>query len=203
LSLGLKQEEHYKLARIRVDIPNHLDEEWALDVRKSKATPPPELKADFRRIARATRQKAAEVYRHRGKRETRNKTKQHVNIWLRKFAGGRFSYVLNRKHPLVERAIDTATEPAAIRALITHIEHTIPYQDIWIDSAENPDGAELPYSGRGSSELLGVARQIYEALLARGLTQSEAIDELTSTDLFTAFPEIIAAFESQLKDSKI
>ena len=44
LGLRFTKEEHYKLARIRVDIPNSTDEEWQIDVRKSVAIPPAEVR---------------------------------------------------------------------------------------------------------------------------------------------------------------
>ena len=65
LDFDLKAEEHYKLARIRVDIPNDMDHEWSIDVRKAVAIPPDRLRGELLRIAKATRQKAAEVYRAR------------------------------------------------------------------------------------------------------------------------------------------
>ena len=38
---GWTKEEHYKLARIKVDIPNSMDSAWQIDVKKSAAVPPP------------------------------------------------------------------------------------------------------------------------------------------------------------------
>ena len=67
LGLEFQKEEHYKLARILVDLPNSSDEEWDIDVRKSRARPPLRFRDDLLRIARATRRRAVEVYRHRGK----------------------------------------------------------------------------------------------------------------------------------------
>ena len=40
LGLGFQKEEHYKLARIQVDLPNSFDHDWDIDVRKSRARPP-------------------------------------------------------------------------------------------------------------------------------------------------------------------
>ena len=40
LRLGWQKEEHFKLARICVDIPNSMDHEWQIDVKKSTAAPP-------------------------------------------------------------------------------------------------------------------------------------------------------------------
>lgn len=45
-----RQEEHYKLARIRVDLPNALDHEWEIDVTKSRARPPEKLRRELTRI---------------------------------------------------------------------------------------------------------------------------------------------------------
>ena len=64
----IKPEEHHKLARIRVEITQEMDADWNLDVRKARAHPPAALREDFQRIARATREKAEAVYRHRGHR---------------------------------------------------------------------------------------------------------------------------------------
>ena len=62
------KDEHTKLARIRVDLPNDVDFEWSLDVRKSRVILPPQLKRTFRLIGRATRSEAEKVYRARGSR---------------------------------------------------------------------------------------------------------------------------------------
>lgn len=66
--LGMfKKEEHYKLARIRLDITNQQDADWQIDIKKSVARPPDALRDELRRIADSVRRLAVEVYRHRGK----------------------------------------------------------------------------------------------------------------------------------------
>ena len=47
LGLEFRKEEHYKLARIRVDLSNSSDDEWAIDVRKSRARPPLRFRDDL------------------------------------------------------------------------------------------------------------------------------------------------------------
>ena len=34
LGLGFQKEEHYKLARLQIDLPNSMDAEWQLDARQ-------------------------------------------------------------------------------------------------------------------------------------------------------------------------
>ena len=67
LGLGFQKEEHCKLARIELNIPTALDLDWQIDVKKSRARPPAAIVDDLKRIARQTRIRAQEVYRHRGK----------------------------------------------------------------------------------------------------------------------------------------
>ncbi len=67
LGLPFKQEEHYKLARIQVDLDSGLDIAWRIDVRKATAQIPLSLREDMRRIAQRTRRAAADAYRFRGK----------------------------------------------------------------------------------------------------------------------------------------
>lgn len=127
LGLGYQQEEHYKLARIQLDIPNNMDSEWEIDVKKSRATPPASIRDQLRNLATATRSKAAEVYRHRGARIKRG-TQEIVYIWEQKIRRGKVFYQINRKHPVVEALIHTNGEQ--MRALLHLIEETIPIATI-------------------------------------------------------------------------
>ena len=62
--LGLGQgrswtkEEPFKLARIRLDIPNSADEDWKIDIRKSTARPPLEARQRLSLFAEDVRQRA-------------------------------------------------------------------------------------------------------------------------------------------------
>jgi hypothetical protein len=47
LDMGYKQEEHYKLARIQVDIPNNMDDKWKIDVKKAEAHPPVQTNSEI------------------------------------------------------------------------------------------------------------------------------------------------------------
>src|SRR5262249_14738085 len=60
------QEEHYRLARIQVDIPNSQDLEWQIDIKKSTARPPVWLRDRLKSLAERVRAQAREVFAHRG-----------------------------------------------------------------------------------------------------------------------------------------
>lgn len=74
--LGLGQpkrwarDEQHKLARIRLDVPNSLDSSWSIDIKKSTAKPPLDLREWLTRHAERVRFDAREVFVHRGARIT-------------------------------------------------------------------------------------------------------------------------------------
>lgn len=76
LDLDLKAEDHYKLARIKVNITNDMDHEWSIDVRKALAIPPDRLRGELLRVAKASRQKASEIYRARSGRPKTRRTEK-------------------------------------------------------------------------------------------------------------------------------
>lgn len=57
--LGIfRKEEHYKLARIQIDLPNSLDAEWQIDIKKSVARPPLILREQLKAYAGQVRNQA-------------------------------------------------------------------------------------------------------------------------------------------------
>jgi len=192
LSLGFKKEEHYKLARISIDVPSALDEEWQLDVRKSVARPPGPVRTDLRRIARLVRSRASEVYRHRGKVVGRERSRPEVFAWHRILKNDKVSYRINREHPIVQHVLGLeGHSKAAIRAMLRFLEESVPIQEIWINAAESPDGHAPPFSTASESELASVVKELFIALLNRGLSVADAAVRIKSMDAVSEFPEII------------
>ena len=193
LGLGLQRDEYCKLARIQVDLPNSMDSDWSIDVKKSRARPPSSLKTDLKRIARLTRSKAGDIYRHRGKVIARQSSESYVFPWLKKVKHGKVFYSINPEHPLVKEALNITKEHRqVINALLRLIEETVPVQQIWLDSAENSDLQSQPFEGVPSQEVKEVMMEVYQALIKHGLTPSEARRRLVTMEPFQHFEELIA-----------
>jgi hypothetical protein len=200
LQLGMKREEHFKLARIQVDIPSSLDSSWQIDVRKSVARPPTAVAEDLRRIARATRKAASDVYRHRGKIITQRTSQAHVLLWSQRIRHAKLSYGINRQHPLVQAVFKRHSETADdLEALLRLLEETIPLPTIVMSHAERPDDHSAPFEVSREGALL-VLRQVWKALIEDGLTRSAARERLYSMEPFSSMPDLLAAFESEIDD---
>ena len=192
-----KPEEHHKLARIRVELTSEMDGAWDLDVRKSRARPPALLRDDFRRIASATRKKAEEVYRQRGKRSVGQGTRTPiVPVWLADSSGGSVNYQVNREHELPKRLKASLTPAQAknLEAAFALLERHLPIghilnQGFSDEKSLGEEQDELPAEVRRSLQ------EIFAALCREGNSESEARQILSTHSPFDRYPELVDALE--------
>lgn len=196
LRLGFEKEEHCKLARIQVDLPNSIDDDWNIDVKKSSARPPGVLRDDFRRIATVTRQRASDVYRHRGKVIARAAAAEYSFVWSNVVRHGKVHYRVNRTHPLIEQVRSELRDGAAgFEAVLRLVEETVPIPLIALNVSEKPDTMSSPYDDASQADVRAVLERLYQALRAKGLSDSQARERLTMIEPFDRYPELIASYE--------
>lgn len=196
LRLGFQKEEHCKLARIQIDLPNSLDSEWSIDVKKSTARPPGPIRDDLRRVATITRQRASEIYRHRGKVIAREVSQEHAFVWNRLVKRGKIFYRVNREHPLVKQVLDELGPGRDdLEALLRMIEETVPAPLIALDVSEKPDEQSTPFESSAPSEVVAVLARVYRALRGGGLSDPDAKARLLGMEPFNHFPELVTSFE--------
>lgn len=96
--LGLaRQTELTKLCRIAVDIPNTMDAEWKIDVKKASAQLPPMVRERLKKVVERFVGTSKRTYRSRGQKlvdETR------FPIWNRVQQGGQIVFRPNLDHPV-------------------------------------------------------------------------------------------------------
>jgi hypothetical protein len=198
LYLGFKKEEHFKLARIQIDIPNSMDAEWKIDVKKSVASPPGVIRDDLRRIARLTRKEASHVYRHRGKTVARKVAKPGAFVWVPHIKEGRRSFQINRQYPLIQ-ALLSSPEASAVRTLLRVVEETVPIPAIWIDVAEHPDEHAGPLEQVESDELDELLIETLRSLHGAGYRRDEAVQRLKIMEPFQDYGPSIEACAGRLE----
>ena len=88
-----------KLARVRVDVPNSLDHLWVLDIKKSSANPPRELREALKNLSPQFITPSTRVQRFRG-RARRSRT-MLTRLWDVIVDRNSFRYEVNREHPVV------------------------------------------------------------------------------------------------------
>jgi hypothetical protein len=197
LGLGWKKDAHMQLLRIAIDLPNSLDHAWQINVVKSRAVPPPAVRERLRQIAEIMRERAKAVYTHRGARLTAPAdSAKDDRFWLHLTKQGRLFYRINDNHPLVRQAIATSNDKAAVRALLTFLQETIPLQHIGIAAAENPGAQPEPFEAVASAQVKEVLDQLYRSFRTNGWNHEEAVQRLSSHPPCDQFPELLNALKN-------
>jgi len=191
LNLGIRQEEHFKLARIALDISNRLDDAWEIDVRKSQAVPPVSIKADLKRIASRVRKQAKEVYGHRGKIINTPVRRILTQLWEARKKDEKVSYRLNREYPLlldIREQLDDKGKDALSKFLVL-VEETIPVNKIYFNAVETPECHTLAFEGERDQELIETAKVLITSYQNRhGYDYNEALDLLMALEPFDQHP---------------
>lgn len=204
--LGLKnmqQEEHLKLARVRIDLDNSQDELWQIDVRKATARIPGPLQEQLKRIAQVTRKKAREAYAFRGKtvaRAGRRSTELNF-VWETKTVrGGGRRFSVNRAHPvLLALADDTTPARGAIEATLRLVEENLPIEAIVLESREHPDFARPDPFSDSTREVNEMLRRAHAAMVEKGADPTSALGALASVEPFDSHPELVAVLYEELE----
>lgn len=184
---GWTREEHYKLARIRLDIPNSMDHLWHLDVKKAHATPPPQIRERLTGLAQGVREKARSVFAHRGRYGHRKTKDELTRPWKPGMRAGRVIYKIDRDHPMIQSVLaEAGTMKPALEAMLRIIEETVPVQQIWLDASESPEDTAAPFHGTQASERRFVVTTAYDTIRQNlGLDHQETVERLTSWEEFS------------------
>lgn len=134
-----KQHPSWNLSRIRIDIPNTMDELWSINIMKAHAQPPQEVKKRLRGLLDELGAPSQRIYRKRGYDQIQD---EHFPVWIKTKAQGEISYSLDIKHPIITRFYDDLNTEQRTRfsTVLKLISSTLPldtlFQDLGV-SAEN------------------------------------------------------------------
>lgn len=128
----MRQGDLSKLARVQVDIPNSLDDLWTLDIKKSTAIPPEEVRKNLSIIIEKIAEGSKRTWTYRGKKETKDNI---VHVWNRLITReGTVLYEINQEHPLVKNIFETNPESEQqLKTLLQQISLSLPINSIFID----------------------------------------------------------------------
>ena len=201
LGLGQTQawtrEEPYKLARLRLDIPNTADADWDIDIKKSAARPPSYIALRLRDLAAHVRDQARRVFAHREPHGPRAATPDLQTAWRVVQRKDGTAYLVDRRHPLVKQVLDEAgPRQDAIAAMLRLLEETMPVQRVWIDTAQNGEIRNGGFDGAPPSELHEVLNIVYRHLTETvGLDGRSARSQLLRTEPFQNHRQLVEALQ--------
>lgn len=190
--LGLEKKRDYsKLARIAVNFTNANDFNWHLDIKKSTATPPIEIRKELSRIAKIAIMKSAKIYNWRGQKTvSENGNTNHEPLWTdEKTREGIKKYKINRKHPIIKSLLEESNRLAGKAMKL--LEDNVPIELILSNQNEDPAFHELEkQTEKPSDDLINLAVELYKINVSQGVPKELAQQQIMISTPFNLFPLI-------------
>ena len=189
-----RKKSQYKLVRIMIDLPNHLDQEWQIDIKKSRARPPVSLRQDLKAVALNVMTQAEQIFRHRGKKIQRTLSDDFSFVWTEAVKHGRYFFRVNQDHPVV--AAQMAKFPGKqkeLMKLLRILEETVPAPAIIAKENEYPDCILRPYEKTPPKELVTLMKELLNGWKKQGVNVEEGRRKLLMIEPFSDYQEIIEA----------
>jgi hypothetical protein len=198
------KEEAHRLVRNSLDIPNSADADWKIDIRKSVARPPVNVRERLVRLADDARQRARRVFAHRGKVVRSWGAEPVIQAWRVERSKGGMRYRIDEQHPAVMAVLDEAVPTVSqVRTMLRILEETIPIQRIWLDTTEAKEVPLSGFSGEPPAEVMAVLKVMYRNMIRKkGLTPESARDQLLRTEPFHNYPYLVAALSDEMIDKE-
>ena len=176
-----RQQELTKLSRVAIDIPNTMDAEWKIDVKKASAQPPAPVRQHLKRIVDKIVVPSQRTYTGRGTRLTQD---GKYPIWSRIQKSNRISYEINDGHPLIASFSDDllAEQRRAFDRLLRLVASGLPYDAMHVDVSANPDtvGAVM----LRQEDLRQLVFSMWSILRTRGMSPTKVRELMRSADPF-------------------
>lgn len=184
--------EATKLARVQIDFPNSLDEMWTIDIKKSRARPPAQVRARLRQIIEKVSTRSTTVHRGRGKKLF---DEIKAPVWERYADQRNIRYALNKAHPLIEALRSELSDEnnRRLMTLIDAISSSLPVEMIYSDFSTHP--RDIHQNGTSQEEINDRLCALKECLFGDGEFDVESFREvMRSTRFFIGFEDAVEEY---------
>ena len=191
------RDELTKYARIRVDIPNTLDDIWGIDIKKQSATIPPSIRKRLTRAVDDAMDTSVKKQTYRGRVAKVNEDMDYV--WDRiSQREGLFTYRINRDSKIFDLIKEKISEDALpyLDMILEEIENNIPFQQIYIDKSQNVIDEDITDERKADVEAKAEV-MIKFAMSAGADDVNGVIERLFLSEPFSNFPELKAKIKEQ------
>lgn len=188
-----------KNARVRVDIPNSLDDIWSIDIKKQTASIPKQIQRQLRQTVIEAMDISVRKQTHRGRKEN---VEDIDYIWDRMEGRGKtFYYQINRESKVFQMVRDRMSEEdyTLLEMLLKEIEQNVPTQQIYIDKSNDAISQDEPDNRVDEIFQLG----IYMVNLAKSFNKKsivEIVSDLMKSEPFCKYKVVEEKLLDNYKD---
>lgn len=176
--LGLaRQTELTKLCRISIDIPNTMDAEWKIDVKKASAQLPPVVRERLKKVVERFVGTSKRTYRSRGQKlvdDTR------FPIWNRVKKDGQIIFRPNLDHP-VFRAYSSKLPDALVEGFeqcLRLVGSGLPIETLHAELVGNAESVSA--DSADDADLEQMVRAMADTLMSNGVSLEQLADTMQS-----------------------
>lgn len=139
------------LTRVEIDLPNNFDSEWHIDIKKSHAKPPEQMRDQLKQYIDTYIQGSKRVYNSKGYRHKGDVTPlwhQYTNKNLR-------SYQINKDYPLILQFMEglDVRQISQLKQILSLIEDSFPVDQLYVDYASSPKEFKTKHTDEELEEL--------------------------------------------------
>lgn len=184
------RDELTKYARIRVDIPNSLDDIWGIDIKKQNATIPASIRKSLTKAVDDAMDSSVQKQTYRGRIAKANDKIDYV--WDRySQREGYYTYRINRNSKIFDliKGKINDEEWAYLEMILEEIENNIPFHQIYLDKSNNIIDEEI--NDERKADILSKAECLIKIASDIGSENTDSlIDRLFMSEPFNNYPEL-------------
>lgn len=184
--------EATKLARVQIDFPNALDESWTIDIKKSRARPPHEVRERLRQIISKITGTSTRIHRGRGQKLFQE---TQAPMWERYADKGKVRFELNMSHPLLLSLKEGLTDEqyGCLSSYLGAVSASLPVEMIYSDYSSSPRSVD-----QFSIEKVNVLQKLEElgkSLFSSGEVNIDTFRRVVeSVRMFDAYQEMVEQY---------
>ena len=177
----IRKLELTKLARVGIDIPNTMDAEWKIDVKKASAHPPPPVRQRLKKIVDRMVGASRRTYKARGARQA---AENRIPVWARVQNKNRISYDICYDHPVLTAFRDRlkAEHVRDFDRLLHLVASALPIQSLHHDVSATPEAVTATLLE--SDDLRTLVSAMFDILTSQGLSPEEIRNRLRPAEPF-------------------
>ena len=184
------RDELTKYARIRVDIPNTLDDVWGIDIKKQNAKIPASIRQRLTHAVDEAMDASIKKQNYRGRIAKVDENLDY--IWNRTENRGQYTYSINRDSnifKLLENHLDDEAR-SFLDIVLDEIEKNVPFHQIYLDKSKNI--IDENDNDERIAEIISKAKMLLEQILQFNpqMTKESAIENIFKSEPFCKHLEI-------------
>ncbi|MCB1806876.1 MAG: ATP-binding protein, partial [Candidatus Competibacteraceae bacterium] len=187
--------EATKLARVQIDFPNSLDELWTIDIKKSRARPPRQVRERLRQIISRISGRSTNLHRKRG---VRLYQETQAPVWERYADENSVRYAVNPSHPVIQEFSGRLSheQKRSFSLVLEMIAVSLNLEMIYSDYSTHP---RLMEHGSLSDEQVKEKLLIFKNILndGREISREQFIEIARISGIFDRHIEIVEQFASR------